>query len=437
MKKDCIDAVRLIALLGAVAIATLGWMARLEGSEPPDPLLPAIHLSHPTAVEPLRISLNGSLENSMATQSIITANTRFGINLFSQIYQQQKDQNIFISPLSLTLALQMLNGGARGATHEAIASVLETPGIEQEQIDLTLSGLQDYLNELDSEVDLAFANSFWMKPGHSFNSNFIERTQTRYQALIREVDFSNPAAAAAVINEWVAEETQKKIDYILEPTEVNSSTLAVLVNAIYFKSGWLSPFSEADTHEHPFALADGQMKLHPLMFQTQEFAYYENALFQAIALPYGDTAEINLYIFLPNPQVGLESFLEQLNSDNWSGWLKEYWEPKPIKLGLPRFKIEYDIDLKDILTAMNMGIAFGSQADFSSITAEPFWISKVKHKTFVEVNEEGTEASAVTAIMATRGGTREMIIDRPFFFAIRDNSTGTVLFMGTLVNPML
>ncbi|HEY9838791.1 MAG TPA: serpin family protein, partial [Vampirovibrionales bacterium] len=132
-----------------------------------------------------------------------------------------------------------------------------------------------------------------------------------------------------------------------------------------------------------------------------------------------------------------ESFLEQLNSDNWSGWLKEYWEPKPIKLGLPRFKIEYDIDLKDILTAMNMGIAFGSQADFSSITAEPFWISKVKHKTFVEVNEEGTEASAVTAIMATRGGTREMIIDRPFFFAIRDNSTGTVLFMGTLVNPML
>ncbi|MGL5192171.1 MAG: serpin family protein [Chroococcales cyanobacterium] len=431
------DAVIPIAFLGAVAIATLGGMARLEGSEPPDAQIPAINMSAHTPVGPLWITLNGTLENTGVTKSIVAANTRFGINLFSQIYQQEKANNIFISPLGLTLALQMLNGGATGTTHEAIASVLETPGMEQEQIDLTLSALQTHLQEMDSEVELAIANSFWMNQNRSFNPDFIQRTETSYQALTREIDFSSPATAAPMINEWVAEETRQKIDHILEPHDFDSGTIALLVNAIYFKSAWLSPFSESDTREYPFALADGQMKAHPLMFQTQEFAYYENALFQAISLPYGNTAEVNLYIFLPNPEVGLDLFLEQLNIENWNLWFKQYWEHKPVKLGLPRFKIEYDIELKDILTAMNMGIAFSSQADFSSITTEPFWISKVKHKTFLEVNEEGTEASAVTGILGTRSGPVDMIIDRPFFFAIRDDSTGTLLFMGTLVNPTL
>ncbi|MBO0347543.1 serpin family protein [Phormidium pseudopriestleyi FRX01] len=431
------DAVRPIALLSAVAIATLGWMTRLEGSEPPYAMIPAINMSVQTAISPPWITLNGTVENPGVTKPIIAANTRFGIKLFSQIYQQQKAKNIFISPLSLTLALQMLNGGATGATHEAIASVLETPGMDQGQIDLTLSALQTHLKEIDSEVELAIANSFWMRQNSSFNANFIQRNETSYHALTREIDFSSPAIAAPVINGWVAEETRQKIDHILEPNDFDSTTIALLLNAIYFKSAWLSPFSESDTREYPFALADGQMKPHPLMFQTQEFAYYENDLFQAIALPYGNTAEVNLYIFLPNPEVGLDLFLEQLNPENWNLWLKEYWENKPVKLGLPRFKIEYDIELKDILTAMNMGIAFSPQADFSSITPEPFWISKIKHKTFLEVNEQGTEASAVTGILGTRSGPVEMIIDRPFFFAIRDDTTGTLLFMGTLVNPML
>ncbi|WP_368005052.1 serpin family protein [Laspinema palackyanum] len=431
------DAIRPIALLGAVAIAILGGMARLEGSEALYAQIPAINMREHTAVDPLWITLNGGLENTVDTKPIIAANTRFGIKLFSQIYQQEKANNIFISPLSLTLALQMLNGGATGATHEAIASVLETPGMEQEQIDSTLSALQTYLQEMDSEVELAIANSFWMRQGDSFNSTFMERTKTCYQALTREIDFSSPATTAPVINGWVAEKTGQKIDHILDPHDFDSGTIALLVNAIYFKSAWLSPFSEADTREHPFVLADGQMKPHPLMFQTQDFAYYENALFQAIALPYGNTAEVNLYIFLPNSGVGLDSFLEQLNPENWNLWLKEYWEHKPVKLGFPRFKIEYEIELKNILTTMNMGIAFSPEADFSSITPEPFWISKVKHKTFVEVNEKGTEASAVTGIVGTRGGPVEMIIDRPFFFAIRDDTTGTLLFMGTLVNPTL
>ncbi|AFY83115.1 serpin family protein [Oscillatoria acuminata] len=436
MKKDCMDAVRPIALLGAVAIATLGWMARLEGSEPLSAQIPAINMSGHRAFGPGWITLNGTLENTVETKPIIAANTRFGIKLFSHIYQQEKAKNIFISPLSLTLALQMLNGGATGETHEAIASVLETPGMEQQQIDLTLSALHTHLHEMDSEVELTIANSFWMKEGGSFNPNFIQRTETSYQALTREIDFSSPATAAPVINGWIAEETHQRIDHILEPNDFDSGTIAMLINAIYFKSAWLSPFSESDTREHPFALADGQMKAHPLMFQTQEFAYYENALFQAISLPYGNTAEVNLYIFLPNPEVGLDLFLEHLNAENWNLWLKEYWENKPIRLGLPRFKIEYDIELKDILTAMNMGIAFSSEADFSSITSEPFWISKIKHKTFLEVNEEGTEASAVTGILGTRSGPVDMIIDRPFFFAIRDDNTGTLLFMGTLVNPL-
>ena len=436
MKKDCMDAVRPIALLGAVAIVTLGWMARLEGSEPPNAQIRGINMSEHTAVRPLWITLNGTIENTGVTKSIVAANTRFGLKLFSQIYQQKNSENIFISPLSLTLALQMLNGGATGATHEAIASVLETPGMEQAQIDYTLSALQTYLQEMDSEVELAIANSFWMNQNRSFNPDFIQRTETSYQALTREIDFSSPATAAPIINGWVAEETHQKIDHILEPHDFDSGTVALLVNAIYFKSAWLSPFSESETREHPFALADGQMKAHPLMFQTQEFAYYENALFQAIALPYGNISEVNLYIFLPYPEVGLDLFLEQLNPENWNLWLKEYWEYKPIKLGLPRFNIEYEIELKDILTAMNMGIAFSSEADFSSITLEPFWISKIKHKTFLEVNEAGTEASAVTGLTGTRGGPVEMIIDRPFFFAIRDDTTGILLFMGTLVNPL-
>lgn len=436
MKKDCIDAVGPIALLGAVAIATLAWITQFEGSQPTHAQIADANLSDRTAVGQPGITLNETLENPVSTQSIVTANTRFGLKLFSQIYQQEKANNIFISPLSLTLALQMLNGGATGATHEAIASVLETPGMEQAQIDYTLAALKTQLQEMDSEVELAIANSFWMNQSKSFNAEFIQRNQNIYQAITQEVDFNNPANTALLINGWVAEETHQKIDHILETNDFDSTTIALLVNAIYFKSAWLSPFLESDTLEHPFTLADGQMKPHPMMFQTQEFAYHENALFQAVALPYGNTGEVNLYIFLPNPNVGLDVLIEHLNTENWNLWMKEYWENKPVKLGIPRFQIEYDVELKNILTAMNMGIAFSPDADFSRITPAPFSISKIKHKTFLEVNEQGTEASAVTGILGTRGGPVELIIDRPFFFAIRDDTSGTLLFMGTLVNPL-
>jgi serine protease inhibitor len=368
---------------------------------------------------------------------LVQANTQFGFKLFSQIYRQQPDRNLFISPTSVAIALSMTYNGAAGETQRAMARTLELNGMSLEEINSANLALKSTLENLDKNVKLTIANGLWLQSGANLNSNFLQNTKQFYQAEVAELDFSDPRTPATV-NTWVDRQTNGKIPEIVD--RLSPDTQVLLVNAIYFQGKWSQPFIARSTQNLPFTLLDGSKKKHPLMSQAGEYRYFKNDLFQAVSVPYGE-GNVSLYVFLPKKEIGLSGLIDRLNTETWNQWIEEFsWQTGSIKL--PRFQLEYEITLNDTLKAMGMDIAFdGNRSDFSGMQTPPPYlaIDQVKHKTFVEVNEEGTEAAASTSvgIVATSvpPAPFEMLIDRPFFCAIRDEKTGTILFLGSIVNP--
>lgn len=375
--------------------------------------------------------------NSTSMDTVIDANTRFSFKLFNQIYQQQENQNIVISPASISAALSMTYNGAKGETQEAIANTLELSGISLEEINQGNLELKQSLETTDEKITLNIANSLWLDQSTSFLPDFIQRVAESYNAELTQLDFSDPNSAAE-INNWVKDQTNNKIEKIVDRIEPNQ--ILFLINAVYFKALWRTPFSEAATEAAPFTLLDGSTKQHPLMNAAADYYYLETETFQAINLPYGE-GRWSFYVFLPKPDVSLGSFYETLTAENWQEWMKELrYNYVPGSITLPRFTLEYDIALNDTLKALGMEMAFNpEQSDFSAMTETQATISQVKHKTFIEVNEKGTEAAAATSvgIVATSVPPPpfSMVVDRPFFCAIRDNKTGTILFMGSIVDP--
>ena len=364
---------------------------------------------------------------------LVDANNQFGFQLFSEIQKSQSDENVFISPISIAIALSMTYNGAAGKTQEAMAKTLNFEGMSLEEINQANQDLGILLNSLNPEIKLSIANSIWTKKGISFSPSFIKVNQDFYQSQVREIDFYDPESPK-IINNWVKDKTEGKIDRIIE--EFKPNLVMLLLNAIYFKADWEQPFSEDSTKNMPFYLANGTQKQHPIMFQLSEYFYYENQDFRAVSLPY-KKGRVSMYVFLPNPGVGLEKFHQVLNQKNWENWMEQFFLEK-INLGLPKFKTEYEVSLNDVLKSLGMEIAFNDSADFSKMRPTPpkLYIDEVKHKTFVEVNEQGTEAAAVTSVgIGIRSGPMEMLINRPFFFAIRDDESGTILFMGAITNP--
>ncbi|MGB3556956.1 MAG: serpin family protein [Geitlerinemataceae cyanobacterium] len=382
-------------------------------------------------------SSTAQVDSESVNPQLVKANTQFGFKLFSQIYQQQSDRNLFISPTSVALALSMTYNGAGGETQQAMARTLELDSLSLEEINQANLALKSTLESLDDTVQLTIANSLWTQSGADFNAEFIQSARRFYQSEVAELDFSNPSASGTV-NTWVDRQTNGKISQIVD--RLSSETKLLLVNAIYFKGKWSQPFSTNSTQNLPFTLLDGSQKQRPLMSQAGEYRYLNNDIFQAVSVPYGD-GNISLYVFLPKKEVGLSGLIDRLNAETWNRWIGEFtWQPGSIKL--PRFQLEYEITLNDTLKALGMDIAFDeNRSDFSGIQTPPpnLAINQVKHKTFVEVNEEGTEAAASTSvgIVATSvpSAPFEMAIDRPFFCAIRDEKTGTILFLGSIVDP--
>ncbi len=384
--------------------------------------------------EPLLVA---QLANLTLEQKLVDANTKFGFKLFSEILKQEEGKNIFVSPTSIAIALAMTYNGASGETQQAMAEVLELQQLRMVDINQANNLLQTSLETADPEVQLSIANSLWSKQGVPFNSEFIQANQQFYSGKVTELDFASPEAPK-VINSWVKENTNGKIEQIVE--QLQPDDVLFLINAIYFKGNWSEKFDKGQTEERPFYLTDGTTKQHPMMSQFGNYQYTENDSFQAISLPYGE-GRLSLYVFLPRESTNIEAFQQQLNQENWQQWMNQF-RRRDGNIQLPRFRFDYDIQLNDALKALGMEAAFdGSQADFTNMTSLPVSIDEVKHKTFVEVNEEGTEAAAVTSvgISVTSAIIPEspfqMIVDRPFFCAIRDNQTGTVLFMGSVVEP--
>jgi serine protease inhibitor len=381
-----------------------------------------------------------SRELTASEKLLVESDNEFGLKLFKEIVNEEQDENIFISPLSVSMALGMTYNGAAGTTREAMQKTLELSGLSIEEVNKSYKSLLELLSRLDPKVRFQIANSIWYRKGMSFEKDFIELNKTYFDALVSELDFADPKAAET-INGWVDENTNGKITQIVDPP-IDPLMVMFLINAIYFKGAWTHEFDKELTRDADFFLPDESRKPCKLMTREGEFRYFENSDFQAVDLPYGD-GDFSMIVFLPRRSTDIDSLIAEFSQENWNGWISSFSERKGI-LALPRFTLKYELKLNHVLNTLGMGIAFRPfEADFGNMckTRKDLYISEVKHKTFVEVNEEGTEAAAVTsvgvAVTSVDPTLFWMRVDRPFIFAIRENKSQTLLFMGKIVEPTL
>ncbi len=380
----------------------------------------------------------GELNLTKKSLELLEADNAFGLDLFSEVMSEtETGENVMISPLSVALALGMTLNGAATTTREAMEQALRLQGFTQEEINQGYKSIIDQLLDLDPKVIMEIANSIWYRDDFSVLEDFIHTNQEYFYAEIRSLDFSAPGAKD-IINGWVSEKTHEKIREIID--EIPAQTVMYLINAIYFKGMWTFEFDPEDTGLKPFYPAEGPSFNALAMRQETELNYYHNDLFQLVELPYGDR-NFSMLVFLPSAGKSCSDILAGMDNDSWNSWTGQLAETD-VLVQLPKFKFETFKLLNEYLSSMGMEIAFTDAADFTGINpAGNLYISRVLHKTYIDVNEEGTEAAAVTAVevgftsVGPNPGPVRFIADRPFLFAIRENSTGSILFMGRLSYP--
>lgn len=366
---------------------------------------------------------------------IAEANNVLGMKLLKDL-SAREEGNIFVSPTSLYMALAMVYNGADGATKDEIAKVLEAEGLSAEEMNKANASMITKLASDSEDIELSIANSIWAKEGYTFRESFTESSQDYYNAKIETIDIADPASADA-INEWVSDATNDKITEMAE-SPLPGNLVAMLLNAIYFNGTWQYPFDEDATRQQSFHLRDGSTTQVPLMTLDEQFAYLETDNFQAVSLPYGE-GEMNMHVFLPAETSSLDEFKETLDEETWAEWMPQF-ELQQGTVMLPKFEMEFEVNLNKPLQDLGMETAFSS-ADLSNMfeTASGLFISEVKQKSFINVSERGTEAAAVTSISVGESGPPEslfeMKVNRPFFFAITDEETGVMLFVGSIENP--
>jgi len=368
---------------------------------------------------------------------VVKGNNAFALDLYAQLKKEQG--NLFFSPFSISTALGMTYAGARGNTERQMAEVLH--------FELGQEGLHPAFRELFMELnsrpggrryELSVANALWGQKGYRFLEEFRELVRKNYGGGLNQVDFVKARETARrTINTWVEGETRGKITDLLKPGIINSWTRLVLTNAIYFKGYWASRFKEELTQEAPFTLVTGGKVNVPMMHLNGEFRYMETDDLQALELPYlgGD---LSMVVFLPKETDGIRNFEPSLTAGSLKKWLVRFREQE-VLVALPKFKMTCDFRLDQALKSMGMTDAF-EEADFSGMTGrKELFIAAVVHKAFVEVNEEGTEAAAATAVVMEKGavGQRPPVFraDHPFLFLIRDLRSNSILFLGRVMDP--
>jgi serpin B len=378
-----------------------------------------------------------------ATQSqTVTASNAFGLSLLANLNTSDKDSNVVISPLSVSMALGMTMNGAAGATHDSMQSVLGFSGMTDTSIDQSYLGLINELNGLDPSTAFTLANSIWYRQTFAVEPAFLNLNETYFDAAVRPLNFNDPAAAGT-INAWVDSETNGKIPAIVDPP-ISDSTMMYLINAVYFKASWVYQFDSSQTQQDPFIMQGPTTpnELVPMMYQSKTFLYYQNQSLQMVDLPYGN-GNYRMTVMLPEGDI--DAFVSGLNPTSWTSWINGLDSAK-MWLYLPRFTVTCNFELSSALSAMGMSTAFSRvKADFSGISDAPgLHIDKVNHKVYIKVGEMGTEAAATTSVITVfpedvvlpPPGTVEMVVNHPFVFVIRDASTGTILFIGKVSNPL-
>jgi serine protease inhibitor len=381
---------------------------------------------------------SGSFSLTTAEKALIESDNKFGLTLFQKIAEAEGDKNIFISPLSVAMSLGMAYNGADGGTAVAMQEVLELSGLSIEEVNVSYRRLMSVLTELDPSVQFQIANSLWYREDFQQpRTDFLNACDEYFNALVTGLNFNDPSAAS-IINAWVEESTDGRIEEIVD-NPINPLYVMFLINAIYFKGSWTYRFDQDLTFDDWFYLPDGSQTVCSMMQQRGFFEHYFHEDFKVLDLPYGDGA-FRMTIFLPDRTVGLDSLIAHFNLENFDNELMRYWlssfSRDSLDIYIPKFALENESGLKDILTTLGMGVAFTEMADFTKMYADGgVWIDQVKHKAFVEVNEEGTEAAAATSTSVTSGMDDVFWADHPFLFMIRENHSQTILFMGKLVDP--
>ncbi len=364
---------------------------------------------------------------------LATQNNAFGFSVFQKLHEGAPDENIFISPLSISTALSMTMNGTAGATRTAMQKTLEINDWNVDEVNAAYGLLLNGLPRLDEEVQLQLANSIWYKENYPIKESFLTTNAENYNSEVTGMDFTAPDALDR-INGWVEDNTNGKIKTIIN--QIPSNVVMFLLNAIYFKGNWTHPFDEEMTREASFFSTSEteepvDMMVHPMI----ELPFMQTETFSAVDMPYGDSI-YSMSVLVPKDGYTVSDIIPELTTENWNVWVNQL-EPAEIQVGLPKFELKYEQKLNDILKDLGMGIAFTDSADFSDMTpGGDLKISEVRHKSFIEVDEKGTEAAAVTVVVIVETSVPPGVYaNKPFLFVIRENMTNTVLFIGKMMHP--
>ncbi len=361
----------------------------------------------------------------------IQASNAFGFELLGQILDQEPGSTVFLSPFSASMALGMTLNGADGHTFDEMRSALRFDGMSEEEINASYRDLLELLGGLDPDVELAVGNSIWHRQELALRSSFQERVESYFDARVQGLDFSAPGAAGT-INDWVRDATRNRIEEIVDDP-IDPNIIAYLINAVYFNAGWREPFDPELTRSETFHPLEGNPEPVQMMIRDDTLRYYAQVDgYQAVDLPYAGGA-FSMTVVVPDENYGIHRLSDELDANAW-GDLTDNLTTTRVQLWLPRFEIEWDGVLNDPLAAMGMPGAFQPGADFSRMfeAADP-WIDEVKQKSFVRVDEEGTEAAAVTSVSMATSMPPLVRADRPFLFAIRERLSGAILFVGAVL----
>ena len=433
---------RVFGVAGVFRIVAAFWivvaltaLACSDDPVEPGPAEPAI----PETPEPPDPAPTDSIiippRSASAEAEVLEKSNAFAWTFLPAMMAADPDANVLVSPLSASMALGMALNGARGTTYEQMQATLGFEDLALDTINNGYRGLMIDLPAADSLVSTQIANSAWHRNGFEVNQNFLDKVRAFFDAEVAGLDFSDPSAADTM-NQWVSDKTNGRIEEIIEPP-IDSQTMLFLINAIYFKGPWKYEFDPEKTRDAPFHISEGESQSIPMMDLTAEFGFGASGGLQIVELPFGEGA-FAMTVLVPGGRSSIDTEIESMDAARWQGMLDSLGT-REVRVVLPRFRVEYDKSLKEVLQSLGMTDAFVPDvADFTGISASspPLYISEVKQKTFVEVAEEGAEAAAATSVeVGVKSLPPSVVANRPFAYLIRERESGAILFAGVLRRP--
>lgn len=366
---------------------------------------------------------------------VLDASNAFAVDLLGEVVEARPEESHLVSPLSASMALGMALNGAAGETFEAMHGTLRFEGLSEAEINTSVEGLMNLLEDLDPQVSFEVANSVWYQQDLSLRTSFRETVEGPYEAQVEGVDFRDPATPG-VLNEWVDDRTRGRIPEIVpDPLPQAGQVVMYLLNAMYFQGDWRNGFDPAQTVEGDFHLPDGSTATARFMTDERTVDHASGGSYQVVDIPYGGKA-FSMTVVVPREGHSIADVLATLRDRGWNDLIQDLGPRNDVELRLPRFTFEWEDELNGPLEALGMGIAFSGAADFSRLFEDlgPA-MSEVHHSTFIRVDEEGTEAAAATAVDFRVSGNPVVHADRPFLYAIRERLSGTILLLGVMMEP--